>query len=234
MENQEFVEEYTEIDLRELLARMLEKWWFLLLMTVIAGGIAFYITWQMITPVYTAQSTIFIGKDSTSVLDISMEDLNMDSKLATDYKELINTRMITERVIKELALTTEVAELSKFVEIDLVNASRFMHISFTDPNPDLAKKIVNKYSDVLKEKAEDVVGVKNVQIVDYAIRPLEPSGPNLMKNTAVAALLGLMLAIGIILLDMLLNNTFQREEEIERELGLPVLGRIPKFKGEPK
>jgi capsular polysaccharide biosynthesis protein len=44
--------------------------------------------------------------------------------------------------------------------------------------------------------------------------------------------LGFMTAIGIIFLSMILSNTFQKEEDVERELGLPSLGVIPKFKGD--
>ncbi|MCR6546860.1 YveK family protein [Dehalobacterium formicoaceticum] len=232
MEVNEYNEEYGEINLLELFEHIIKKWWVVLILTVVAAGVTFYITKEKVTHLYTAQSTIFIGRDATNTLGISMEELSMDNKLIADYRELVNTRLVSERVKKELAITTETDKLSKFIRIDTVNDSRFMRISFMDPDPDLAMKIVNKYSEVLKEKAEDVVGVKNVQIVDQAVLPKTNSSPNILQNTAIAGLLGFMTAIGIIFLSMILSNTFQKEEEIERELGLPSLGVIPKFKGE--
>ena len=228
----EINEEYDEIDLLELYHHLADKWWLIVLVTLLAAGLTYYITAKKITPTYTAQSTIFIGRDSSNIVSISMDQLNMDNKLITDYKELVNTRLISDRVIKELALTSDAAYLSKFLQIGTISDSRFMHISFIDPDPALAMKIVNKYSEVLKENAEGVVGVKNIKIVDYAIVPNKPSGPNVMRNTAISAMLGLMAAIGIILLNMLLNNTVQKEEDIEQGLGLSVLGVIPRFKGE--
>jgi len=234
MEAFEQNEEYQEIDLLELLGHLIEKWWLIVLTTLLAGGLAYYIAAEKITPTYTAQSTIFIGQDSSSAMKISMDQLNLDNKLIIDYKELVNTRLISERVVKELALTTNAAQLSKFLQVNTINNSRFMHITFTDADADLAAKIVNKYSDVLKENAESVVGVKNIKIVDYAATPQAPSGPQVLQNTAIAAVLGGLAAIAIILLNVLLNNTVRKEEEIDRELGLTVLGVIPKFKGESK
>ncbi|MGI6678693.1 MAG: YveK family protein [Dehalobacterium sp.] len=232
MEINEINEVYDEINLLELFEYIVKKWWVVLILTIVAAGVTYYVTKEKVTHLYTAQSTIFIGKDTTNALGISLEELSMDNKLIADYRELVNTRLVTERVKKELAITTETEQLNKFIRIDTISDSRFLRLSFMDPDPELAMKIVNKYSEVLKEKAEDVVGVKNVQIVDQAVLPKTHSSPNIVQNTAIAGLLGFMTAIGIIFLSMILSNTFQKEEDVERELGLPSLGVIPKFKGD--
>lgn len=234
MGQNEFIEEYAEIDLIELMWEIIERWWLVVGLTLLAAVISFSISQYAITPVYTANSTIFIGKDSSNALGINLNDLTLDNKLVTDYKELLNTRLISERVIKELGLKVSSTKLASSLKVQTIKDSRFMKVSFTDKNPMLAQTIVNKYSDVLKEKAESVVGVKNVQVVDYAIIPEKPSAPSVWKNTGIAALVGFIAAIGIILLNMLLNNTVQKDEDLEKHLGLPVLGVIPKFKGESR
>jgi len=68
---------------------------------------------------------------------------------------------------------------------------------------------------------------QNAAIVDLAVLPRSPYMPRLPINVAVA--LGLFLALGaaIIYIRELLNNTFSNPEQIEKELGLAVLGILP-------
>ena len=48
-----------------------------------------------------------------------------------------------------------------------------------------------------------------------------------MQNTMIAVILGFMLSVGAILVINLLDKTFKSEEDIEKYLGLPLLGVIP-------
>jgi capsular polysaccharide biosynthesis protein len=51
-------------------------------------------------------------------------------------------------------------------------------------------------------------------------------GPATLRNGIIGALVGMMLAIGIVFLRYLLDNTFKNAQDVERYLGLPVLGEI--------
>lgn len=225
-------EEYQEIDLVELFRTVLRKWWLIVLLMAIAGGASYYVTETYVTPIYKAESTLFIGKESDMLAGISLSDLNVDNKLVVDYRELIKTRLVTSEVIEELALQTSTPGLIANLGIEIIAESRFMHVTFQDPIPERATQIVNSISEVLAEKAETIVGAKNVQIVDSAIVPTSPISPSKTKNIATAAVLGALIALGIIFLQMMMDNTVKTEADIEKLTGLPVLGVIPKFKGE--
>lgn len=224
-------EEYQEIDLLELFRALLKKWWLILAFMVVFGGMAFYFTATYGTPIYRAQAEIFIGEESGSLTDISLSDLTMDSQLLADYEELIKTRMITEEVIDKLSLVATRGTLVENLSITIIGESRFMFITFTDPIPERAQLIVNTLADVLADKAEKIMGVKRVQVIDYAITPKTPIGPSVKRNTALAALVGAVIAAGIVFITMMASNTIANEQEIEKMLGVPVLGSIPKFKG---
>jgi len=51
-------------------------------------------------------------------------------------------------------------------------------------------------------------------------------------NIAIATLLGLMLGIGIVFLAEYLDDTIKTTEDVQKHLGLTVIGTIPKFKEE--
>lgn len=227
-------QEFREFDLRELFHIVLAKGWLILLFLVVSIGIAAYVTEELVTPMYAAQTTLFIGKESDTLGGISIGELQLNDKLVVDYRELIKTRLVTEEVINVLKLDITVKSFISRLEVSTIKDSRFINITFQDPNPETAALITNKLSSTLVEKAVEVVGVENVRIVDAAITPEGPVSPNLKMNIAIAGVFGIMLALACIFLMNMLDNTAKKEEDIEKHLGLSVLGVVPKFEGEER
>lgn len=224
-------DDFQDIGLKDLLVAIIEKWWLVLLGIVLAGGITYWISVSYYVPVYNAQSTLFIGKDPSVVASINVNDLRIGDELINDYQELIQSRLVTEKVLSNLGYRMDSVQLKENLAIYLVKDSRFMYISYTDPNPDIAMEVANEYSRVLVEEAEAIVGVKNIAVVDYAIEPDDPIDSGLITNLTVSGLVGGMIGIFIIFIIMFFDNRMKSEEDVEELLGLPVLGSIPVFKG---
>lgn len=68
---------------------------------------------------------------------------------------------------------------------------------------------------------------QSAAIADFAVTPTVPYSPRLSLNMALALGLAIALSAAIIYLRELMNNTFTTTEQIERELGLAVLGILP-------
>ncbi|PSJ61509.1 GumC family protein [Pseudaminobacter soli (ex Li et al. 2025)] len=73
---------------------------------------------------------------------------------------------------------------------------------------------------------------QNATIVDLAVLSKVPVAPRLSINLAIALTLFMALSAAIIYLLELLNNSFVNPEQIEKELGLSVLGILPKVDAE--
>jgi capsular exopolysaccharide synthesis family protein len=71
------------------------------------------------------------------------------------------------------------------------------------------------------------IGVNNIQVVDKAEVPIKPYKPNIPLNSLVAIFLGLFGGIGLAFLFEHLDDTIKHPEDLERLLGLPVLGIVP-------
>lgn len=71
------------------------------------------------------------------------------------------------------------------------------------------------------------LGEANLLLVAPALPPTGPIKPNKKLIVAVAAVVGCAVAIGLALLLEYLDNTIREPEDLERQLGLPVLGTIP-------
>ncbi len=73
--------------------------------------------------------------------------------------------------------------------------------------------------------------VDNVSTIDVAKVPENPVSPNKMMNIAIATVLGLMVGVGITFVLEFLDRTYKVPTDIERHLGLPILGAIPDIEG---
>ena len=71
------------------------------------------------------------------------------------------------------------------------------------------------------------ITANNISIIDRAVPPTKPSKPNLPINLALAALLGLGLGVVVVLALEALDETVATPDDVERKLGVPVLGVVP-------
>lgn len=71
------------------------------------------------------------------------------------------------------------------------------------------------------------LGETNVLIVSPPVRPGSPVKPNRSLNMAVAGVLGVMVGLALAFLLEYLDNTVKTPEDVQRQLGLPVLASIP-------
>lgn len=67
----------------------------------------------------------------------------------------------------------------------------------------------------------------NAELVEPAATPSSPSSPRTARNTALGALIGLLLGIGLAFLLERLNRRLRTPDEAAAAYGLPVLGTIP-------
>lgn len=85
-----------------------------------------------------------------------------------------------------------------------------------------------------RSKENEVVAASkpnNISIVDYALSPDFPIGPNRTRTVFIALFLSLGLGIGLALLLEYLDDTVHSTEEVERLLHLPALAVIPSALG---
>lgn len=226
--------EAMEIDLLKLLKALLKRWWIILLFVVFAAGAAYYVTDNYMVPMYSAHTSLFLGKEKDKLGSISIADLQTNDQLVIDYTQIIKSKLCTNEVIKKLNLKMNVGEFQSRIGVSTIQDSRLFVISFISSDPRLAADVANAMAQVIIEKAADIIEVNNVKVIDKADVPTAPYGPSKKKNMMTAAMIGFALAAGLIILMELLDHTFKKAEDIERQLGLNPLGIIPRFAGEKR
>lgn len=223
--------EYEEIELRKLLSVILKKWWIIALCLVVGTVATYIISTKYIQPVYEARTSLFIGKEKGDIRSISIGDFQLNSKLITDYREIAKSRLVATEVITNLGLNMPISTFRYNLSISTVKDSRLFTIKVKHANAKVAKDVANEIATVLVEKVAQIIDVKNVQVIDEALEPSAPIQSNKRKNIAIAGAISIMVGLLIIFIIQLFDHTMKSEEDVERHLGLTVIGVIPKFKG---
>jgi capsular exopolysaccharide synthesis family protein len=80
------------------------------------------------------------------------------------------------------------------------------------------------YEDLRLEEAKQL---DTLLVTEQARPPASPVRPKTMQNTTLAALVGLLLALGVAYLLEYLDDVFKGPDEVKRSLGLTTLGMVP-------
>lgn len=219
-------QEENEIDLLELFYVVLHKWKMIILSLLLTGACGCLISVFLITPQYESTSVLYVLSKSTSIT--SLADIQMGSSLTNDYVEVVTSRPIIEQVIQNLGLTDETYEsLKDKVSIDNPANTRLLKITVRDPQADVAKAIADELADVSKSFISIKMDQAAPTVTQYGYADGEPVTPNTVKNTVLGALIGAVLAIGVVIVSYLLNDTIMTTDDIEKKLGMTVLASIP-------
>lgn len=219
------------LNMLETIKFILDKWWILVLFSVISAVLTFVVTVIYVQPVYEAETTLFIGKEKNDIgqLGISLSDLQVKNKLVVDYKQIASTRLVINEVLQKLQLQMSIDDFRSNLFISTIEDSRFFTVSFKDHDPVLVAKISNELAKQLTIVAAEIVGVESIRIIDEAIVPDVPSSPHKIRSAFIAGIIGFMIGLLVVFILIIFDNTIENEEDIETLIGLPVIGTIPKY-----
>lgn len=223
-----------EIELKYIFQIMLKRWWVILSFTVSALIIGTVYSYFIAKPVYQSNTSIYIGKNVDSqTSQIMYNDVLLNDRLVNDYRELVKSRLIADAVIKEMKLDSITTEkLADKLNVTSKKDTRLIVISATDGDPVFAKDLVDKVAQVFQKKAEEIMKVENIQIIDKGVVADSPIKPNKKNIVAISFLIGLIVGFGIVFLIEYLDDTIKTPEDIKKYLELPVIGTIPVFPDE--
>ena len=219
------------VDLREYFGIIKKRFWIIALITTIAIVVSGAISFFVLTPVYEAKSTLIVNTEKNEETQmITGDQFNVTQKLAVTYGEIIKSRSVLDDVIKNLKLDDEYEELVKNVTVSPVKDTQIISISVQDTNKEKARDIANEIPKVFKKEAKRITKANDIQVIDKAILPQNPIKPNKMMNMAIAAVLGAMIGLFVVFLIEYLDNKLKTPQDIEKHLGLSVLGVVPNEK----
>lgn len=218
------------ISLQELFQVLKKRIWMILSLIALGVLIAGIVSYMFMTPVYQAKTQILVNKnsDAMDLAQYTSQDIQTNLQLINTYNEIIKSPAILSIVIERLDLDVSPSTLSNQVTVGSAQNSQVINLSVQDTEHFRAVDIANTTSEVFQEEIVELMNVDNVNILSPAEHNENPAPikPNPELNMAIAAVVGLMLGVGIAFLLEYLDTTVKTEQDVEDILDLPILGLI--------
>lgn len=217
------------ISLKELFDTLKKRVSLIVSITLVAMIVSAVVSYFIITPEYKSSTQILVNqKKDESTAAYNSGEVQANVQLISTYSVILKSAAILNIVKEELNLDISVAKLNEKITVESAQNSQVMTVSVTDPDPTTALQIANKTAEVFEKEIKSIMTIDNVKVLPLAEdqENQSPVSPNPPLNIAIAAVIGLMISIGVVFLLEYLDNTVKTEQDIEKLLELPVLGAI--------
>lgn len=218
------------LNLKDLLHVLKKRSKFILAVTIGATLISGVLTFSLVKPTYEAKTTIVIGKSEGGQGDKSQynyNDIMMFQKLVKTYSEIGKSQVVAESASVKLGDVSP-EQIQQVLTVTPQADTQIIELKVESKNPDKAYNMMNAVSSSFIQESKRIYPSGNIQIVDGAKIPQKPIKPNKLMNVFAAFVIGMMASIGISFALEYMDSTIKNEDDINRYLGLPVIGIVPK------
>jgi capsular polysaccharide biosynthesis protein len=221
-----------EINLKDLYDYFMGRIFFIItgIIIIVFIGTTYAMFFQK--PKYNAATTLVLTHISETEKNnaITQNDILLNQKLVSTYREIITSRSILKSVINDLDLNMTPEELSKGIQVSSVKDTELIKISVSNDSGEVAANIANALAITFSERILEIYSIKNISIIDRAEIPVKPYNINTVLQFTIYLLLGIVISCGVVFMIYYFDNTLKDEAEIEKQFGLFVLGIVPTIK----
>lgn len=221
-----------EIDLREVF-NIIKKRALIIVLCIIIMVTTIGITSCFSSiPQYRTSTSIIISNIQDNGQSISCTGIVTDEKLIKTFTEIAKSRTISNIVIRNLKIDITPKRLSNKVNIAVIEDTGVIKIEVIDENPKVATNIANEISNVFIQYVNSESKIVRIKVLDKAEIPLSPINSKLRLNIAIAVMLGILIGLLLIFIIEYFDNTLRTTSDVEKHLGMPVIGIVPKLSKE--
>ena len=217
-----------EIDVFHLFKILWKRKILIALVAIVAGALAFAYSAFIVKPEFTSTTRIYVvNRNQGDKPGLTNQDLQAGSYLVKDYREIILSQDVLEKVTSNLKLDLSPKNLASKVKVTVPVDTRIVSISVNDRVPEEASRIANSLREVAAEKIISITRVSDVTTLEEARPATAPSSPNIRRNTIIGLLGGTVFMVIAVLIVELVDTRVKRPEDIEDVMQIALLGVVP-------
>ncbi|MEG0649984.1 MAG: Wzz/FepE/Etk N-terminal domain-containing protein [Oscillospiraceae bacterium] len=229
-------QEYETIDLREIFYLIKDNFIKIILSVLGCAVAGLLITIFLLTPQYEAKADLIVNNGANQSAIITYEQINSAKQLVGPSIIILKSDTVLDRVIKNLKLNTvegmenvTAESLAKIVDVVGVDSTQVLRITVRHPDAKIAEAIVQEIVTLAPDMIVNTIKAGSVEVISAPRAQKKPVSPKKAMNTLIAGLFGLVASVGFIMMKEMLNNTISDDVDIQKHLGLTVLGVIPRI-----
>lgn len=185
------------------------------------------------TPLYSSTGTLYLidnaDKDGDGVVTPNewTTDYTLAHVVISDTMYVLTSRTVLNSVGEDIGIQNGYGALKSRITINNPEDTRVLEITATADSPEKAKKIVDSLCKYGPEEANNVLQYDRIRVYEegtystWAVNQVSAAG--YLKYGIIAGGLVYMIFLAMFLFD----NYIHTEEDIDRYLGLSILGDIP-------
>ena len=225
---------YETIDLLEVLNAVRQHILAIILTTLVLAAAGFGVSKFLMTPMYQASALMIVNTRQDITSNVTSDQINSATKLVSTYSIILKSDTVLNQVIQNLGLSLDYQHLAERVTVSAVDDTQVMKVTVTSDNPEWARQVCEQITQISPDVILEAVEAGSVKVISNASISPEPVSPNVSRNTALGAVAGLVISVGIVFLMVLLDNKINNEEDVSKYLDLTVVGVIPEYEGGKK
>ena len=226
-------------DISEVLGGIKDKWKNIVLIVLFFLLISSIYNIFFINKEYEANVKIFIGKQKFKNITetYNNEEINLYQRLITTYSEVIKSKKLINESIKGSKMNY-LQDKYKNINYDLlmenltvnpIANTQIIEIKYKSLNPQQSYDLLYSITENLISYSKELYPNVNITILEQVHVNLKPLMNKKLTIIGLGLILGLIVGIGGIIGVMYLNNTYKNQKSLEEEIGLTVIGVIPKI-----
>ena len=219
------------ISLGNLWGIFIRHWILIVLAGLIVTGAVMIYGKFIRTPMYGSTSTLYILKQQNSSADVVYDNPSSDFSLAlnivNDCSYMIRSHAVLDTVIQDMDLDMNYKSLYDAIKINNPEKSRILEITVSTDDPELSKRIADDVCVVAARKINDTLGTSQMNVYSLSTVSNAPNNSIGAVKYVLAGVAAMVAVYLIFLVIFILDDKIKDEDDVQRYLGLSVLGNIP-------
>lgn len=218
-----------EVDLKELFIYFVKRISIVIAITVLCLITGFVYTKFIKTPLYKGDTSIILVNRNleNNNQTITQSDIVLNQKLVSTYSQIVKSKKVLQQVITNLKLNYSYSKLYSHINVSNISDTEIIKISVSDENGDLAVRIANMVAEVFMKEVSEIYHLENVTVIDKAEIQSKPYNINLLKTEAICLVGGIAISLMLLFILYYFDTSIKSSEDVEKKLGIPVIGTIP-------
>lgn len=230
------MEHMDELDIKRIVKLIIQSISFIVTSTLLVGIVALVYSETMIEPTYRSSVSMYVNNNTKSTMisksQISGADMQASQMLVETYITIIKSDKLMNEVAVQLdrryGLKYSAKQILSMISASSVNETEIFKINVTGTNSKHTATIANVIAQVAPDIISEYIEASNVKVIDEAVEGVRVS-PNVLRNTVLGLVIGLLYSCGVILLREIFDTRIKSETDLENWFGKPILGVIPEI-----
>lgn len=225
-----------QIDLVKMLFFILKHLWLLVLCAEIGFGALYMYMTRRMPETYTATGTMYVSSYNPEYIDDEYTrpgDLSSASQLIKTLLVVVKRDSVMSKVADRVSEThpgIDTEMVSSSLSMESVSETGVVAVKSTTLEAQLSADIANAVMEIAPEEIVRVVGVGNVDIMDYAVIPVLPNEKKaVFSSLKYGAAVGAAFAVVLLALLYILNQKITDLRELKENYKLPILAEIKRL-----